>query len=379
MSRPIAVYKSTLLPKSETFLRTQAESLSRYRVHYLGLINAHGLVLPADRSYLLGDEGRLGRAKVIAFKLTGRSPELTRQMRARRIELVHAHFGTEAWRAMQLSQPLGLPTVVTFHGADATTSDDVLRRTSSSGRQYVRHRNQIFSSAARCIAVSEYIAQRLISSGCPPERIVVHRIGVDSEWFRPTEPSLHERGLLFVGRLVEKKGLLKLFDAMEVMQRQNGDGPTLTIAGDGPQRCELEEAARRLRIRVTFLGHQDHASVRALMHSMTALVVPSHDASSGESEGLPTVIREAQASGLPVVVTRTAGAPEAVTDNVDGLLVPPRDPMALAGALTQLLGDVKLQEALRSNGLRAAAAADVAVQARSLEALYDEVRTEQPC
>lgn len=373
MKRTIAFYKSALLPKSETFLRSQAESLSRYQAFYLGLTDSNGLELTPSRTFILGSQKPFGRAEVSIFKATGRSPRLTAQLQRRQTELIHAHFGTEAWRAMQLGKPLGLPTIVTFHGADATTVDAYLRKTGPSARQYIRNRRSIFEDAGRIVAVSQYIAEKLISSGCPPKNITVLPIGVDFNWFYPAVARLRRPDILFVGRLVEKKGLLQLFDAIEIAQRNDDNFPTLTVAGDGPQRGELEKVAQKLRIRVSFLGFQSHTEVRTLMQTTAALVVPSHEAPTGESEGLPTVIREAQACGLPVVVTRTAGASEAVQDGVNGLLVPPRDPISLARAISRLIGDQELQERLRSEGFRAAASVDYSIQTTKLEALYDEV------
>lgn len=373
MAIPVAIFKSTLLPNSETFIRSQGESMTRYEAFYFGLQNADGLLLPRDRSVLLCEQRPLGGLQVAAFKATGLAPSLTRKLRSTGAKIIHAHFGTEAWRAMQLRRPVDLPVVVTFHGADATTDDSTLRNTSASARQLVRHRPKIFAGATRCIAVSHYIGQRLIAQGCPPEKMVVHQIGVDSGWFRPRVETTRTLGVLFVGRLVEKKGLIDLLKAITLMNGRGHGSSELTIVGDGPERANLEAAANRMRITAHFVGMQSHPSVRDLMHKANVLVVPSLTALSGESEGLPTVIREAQASGLPVIATRTAGAPEAITHGTDGLLVPPRDAALLADELERLMTDQVLQDALRAGGLRTAASVDISKQTASLEDIYDDV------
>lgn len=364
----VAIWKSRVLPYSETFVLTQGESLSRYQAHYFGLEEAGQLPLPKDRTFVL-DQKRGGALAVNAFKLTGLSPALTREMRRRDVRLLHAHFGTESWRALRLSASIDRPLVLTFHGADATTSDRVLRASSPSARQYVRHRSEVFRRTTLILAVSDYVAGRLIDAGCPPDRVRVHEIGVDTTRFFPSEAPRSHQDILFVGRLVEKKGLPYLLEAVRALRPHTG---RLVIIGDGPQEAALRLMASEVGVAVDFLGRQDHATVRSWMQRSAVLVVPSHDAASGESEGLPTVIREAQACGLPVIVTDTAGATEAVADGVDGLVVPSRSSERLTDALQRLLRDQALQETLRSHGLRSARAKDIAVQSGLLEEIYDE-------
>ncbi|MFD0482556.1 glycosyltransferase [Kineococcus sp. GCM10028916] len=372
---PIALWKTTLLPRSETFVRTQGESLTRYQPHYVGLTDARELELPADRTLLLDRLHRRPRLAVAAAKVTGTSALLSAELVKRRVVLLHAHFGTEAWRGLQLARRVGVPLVVTFHGADATTNDRALRRMSASGREYVRHRATIFREAALCIAVSDFIAERVVAAGCPPEKIRSHQVGVDFSAFASPGHERLRAGVLFVGRLVEKKGVAYLLEALALL-RARGCEVSAVIAGDGPDKAQLQAFAERHCPTVLFVGSLSHEDVRAHMQRASVLVVPSVQARNGDSEGLPTVIREAQAAGLPVVASRSAGAPEAIEDGITGILVDPHDVVGLARSIHRVVTSPRLQDTLRRRAMDAARAHDITHQGNLLESLYDRVLAE---
>ena len=144
--------------------------------------------------------------------------------------------------------------------------------------------------------------------------------------------------ITFVGVLTPRKGIDTLIESMGQLARE-GDAPMLVIAGIGELRESLETRAGELGIsdRVRFVGKVAHDDVAWWMAAGDVFCLPSL------SEGLPTVVCEAMACGRAVVATAVDGTPEIVDDEVTGLLVPPRDADALAGALRRLLGD----EALR--------------------------------
>lgn len=143
-----------------------------------------------------------------------------------------------------------------------------------------------------------------------------------------------ERGnrLLFVGRLAAVKGVPILLDAMAAIIAKNSEA-TLTIAGDGPDRKDLEAQAERLGIAqaVKFLGYQSQQQVRELLLMTDVFVMASF------AEGVPVVLMEAMAAGVPVVATKIAGIPELVEAGVSGFLVPPGDAKSLATRVNELL------------------------------------------
>ncbi|HVU79690.1 MAG TPA: glycosyltransferase [Gaiellaceae bacterium] len=152
---------------------------------------------------------------------------------------------------------------------------------------------------------------------------------------------------VFVGRLTEQKDLPTLLDALAQV-----DGAELELVGDGPERAGLEEQARRLNLdgRVRFVGALPRDGVLRHLAGARAAVL------SSAWENLPHAAVEALAVGTPVVSTAVGGVPEVVRDGENGLLVPPRDPAALAGALRRVLADDALRDRL-AGGARPSVAA----------------------
>ena len=182
----------------------------------------------------------------------------------------------------------------------------------------------------------------MCSSDLPADRTIVHSIGVDVERFKP--PGMmraREKSVLFVGRLVEKKGCGTLIEAMVSVQRRC-PAADLIVIGGGPLRADYEARAAELGLRCRFLGVQPAAVVRDRMSRASVFCVPSVVAASGDAEGFGMVFIEAQAMGLPVVSTLSGGIPEAVKNGETGLLVAERDSTALADAILRLMQDEEL-------------------------------------
>ncbi len=140
--------------------------------------------------------------------------------------------------------------------------------------------------------------------------------------------------LLFVGRLAAVKGLPVLFEALKAVIAQRPD-TYLTLIGDGPDRAMLEVEARAMDLsdHVTFAGYKSQSEVAEVLQQVDALVLPSF------AEGVPVVLMEAMAAGLPVVATQIAGIPELVEQGESGILVPPGDEKALEAAILRVLSD----------------------------------------
>ena len=170
-----------------------------------------------------------------------------------------------------------------------------------------------------------------------PRMHIVH-CGVDPELYRRAHHEGQGKRLLFVGRLAAVKGLPVLFEAIAQL-RQDRPNIILTIAGDGPDRQQLVQRAKELNIEenVRFLGYQSQSQVRELLAETDVFVMSSF------AEGVPVVLMEAMAAGLPVVATRIAGVAELVEDGVSGFLVPPGDATALAERVAALLDDEDLR------------------------------------
>jgi glycosyltransferase involved in cell wall biosynthesis len=221
------------------------------------------------------------------------------------------------------------------------------------------------------VCVSEHIRQRALDRGFPPEKLAVLRIGIELP--RIDSTGEREQIVLFVGRMVEKKGCIHLLRAMEMVEARM-PAARLVLLGDGPLRQELErEAKARLRNAI-FLGMRPHREVHRWMQRAQVLAAPSIVARNGDSEGLPTVLCEAQALGLPIVSFRGPGVDEAVVADKTALVAPQGDEQALGEAILRLLSDRTLQKNLAAAGQRRAAEHfDIHRQTALLEEKYDEI------
>jgi colanic acid/amylovoran biosynthesis glycosyltransferase len=251
----------------------------------------------------------------------------------RQFDVCYLPFVQDAFKAFRLRRAgvLSGPVVAAIRGSDIT--------------RYVATRGpgvyaRVFRRIALFLPVCAAFARRIVELGAPPARVVVHRTGIDlRHWrFRPRrrEPGAPLR-LISVARLVEKKGIAYVLDAVRGLG-EAGIEVSYEIAGDGPLRKSLEAHRDRLglRDRVRFLGWASADQVREALERAHALVAASVTAGDGDEEGIPNVLKEAMASGLPVVATRHGGIPELVEDGASGYLVAEHDTAGLAETLARL-------------------------------------------
>lgn len=373
MSKPLVFFSGLLLPPSETFIRAQAQGLQQFTPYYVGSRLVKGLPLPSDRTFVVNQGGAVGAATEVLFKQLGTAPKLYQQVRMLQPALIHAHFGVCGALALPLVRTLKLPLIVTFYGLDATMKDDYARRNSISTRVYLRRREALKREAKLFVAVSDFIKDKLLEQGFPPEKVVSHYYGVDTKVFQPDPDVPRDPVVLFVGRLAEKKGCEYLIQAMAQVQAQMPE-VELAIVGDGPLRVQLEELAAKSLKRYKFLGLQPPEVVKSWMNRSLLLAAPSVTASTGDSEGLPTVVVEAQAMGLPVVGSVHAGIPQAVVHGETGFLAPERDWKSLAEYILRLLQDPVLWQSFSRNGQqRMRNLFDLHKQTQALEGMYEAV------
>ena len=373
MIEQILIYRSELLAYSETFIAEQARAALRYSPVFAGSRRvSNSLTLPGP-SFVVDESGSIDdRARRLLFCQTGYAPYLIRQLRARRPRLLHAHFALDAAEALPLARSLAIPMVVTLHGYDVMVDDDA-HRVTPRGRIYLARRKDLMQFARSFVCVSEAIRHKAIERGFPADKLHVLPIGIDVSRFKPAERLPEEPSVLFVGRLVEKKGCSHLLQAMGLVQ-QSLPSARLVVVGDGPERVRLEAEAPSLGLDVTFTGVQSAEQVRGWMASSRMLAVPSITARDGDAEGLPTVLYEALAMGLPVACFRSSGIPELVRDGVEGMLAEERDTATLAAHLLRLCEDDELAARLgRAGRRRVEESFDLQAQTLSLESLYDNV------
>ena len=376
--RRVLIYRNELLPASETFIAAQAGAMRRYDAWFAGLRRvANGITLTAARVTVATQNGSLRDKFLRRFYLaSGYAPRFHQELRSLEPALIHAHFAVDGCTALRAQNELRAPLIVTLHGYDVTRSDQSLRATST-GRAYLARRKELWERASLFICVSEHIRRQALQRGFPEQKLWVHRIGINLGACEPVVPRDRRPTVLFVGRLVEKKGCIHLIHAMAQVSATLA-AAQLVVIGDGPLRAALEGEARKRLPGTVFLGAQTAAVVRSWMQRAWILAVPSVVARNGDTEGLPTVLCEAQALGLPVVAFRGPGVAEAVIDKVTALLVSPLDEQGLASAIVRLALDPQLQAWLGAAGRRHAERYfDLQEQTSLLEDKYDEVLARQ--
>ncbi len=261
-------------------------------------------------------------------------------IRTQQIDLIHAQLQDATIFGAIAHQRLGVPMIVTRHLMvdDTSTRRRLLRAVLE--RFVIRH------TAARIITVSD-AAQAAYSQAikCPASRFQTIYNGIDLERFSPADDKTILRrnlNLPIAGPLVTMVGVIRPGKGHEVAINAARLLPDihLLLVGDGMDkyRAELEAQARDLPDRVHLLGQR--LDIPDILRASDLLILPS------ENEALPTVLIEAGATALPVIATQVGGVPEVVRDGETGILIPPRDPQALADAIRRLVDDPTLASAL---------------------------------
>jgi glycosyltransferase involved in cell wall biosynthesis len=384
-SPTVLIYRDALLPFSETFIKEQMMAYRRWRGVLIGRRHLRSLPLDGLDIRLLqpARPSSLRRAWWRICRDFGATPAaLVDMLRREAPSLLHVHFGLDAVEAWPLARALDLPMLVTLHGYDI----NIERRWWEDGhwgKRFRRYPQRLLKLAAapriHFVAVSEAIRRRAIDFGINPDKISVHYIGVDVGRFaaRGRPIAERERRVLFVGRLVEKKGCEYLIRALAKVQVTVPD-VSLVIAGDGDLKEGLQGLAQRLQVRTDFRGALSSDEVRNELALARALCLPSVTAANGDAEGFGIVLLEAQASGVPVVTSAKGGRDEGVCEGVTGLTFQERDVDMLASHLIKILTDDNIAESMALAGPRFVSEKfDIGRCTRILEMLYDDMAAAQ--
>jgi len=258
-------------------------------------------------------------------------------------DAIHAHYGPVGNAFQFLESEADAPFITSFYGYDAS---ELLEK--NPWRYEI-----LFDSATAIGSLSSDMDEELVENGCPAKKITRFPLPVDTTAFQFSPPSTDPNGpaqLLSACRLVEKKGLRYVLRALKSLDDEHEI--RYRIAGDGPLRSDLESQVREsgLSDMVEFLGWKNSEEVAQLMADSDIFVQTSTTSSTGDKEGTPTVLLEAQARGLPVISTWHAGIPEIIDNCSSGLLVPERDSKAIEAALDHLLSEPSKRKELGRNG-----------------------------
>ena len=264
---------------------------------------------------------------------------------------------------------LGLPLLTTFHGIDVSVfARDFI---------YRLRLKKLLREATVFLVRSNRMRADVIDLGCSPEKIRVHYGGVDVNKFRFRKKRLDRERIkiLMCGRFVEKKGFeygIRAFAKLGKIHKNIA----LILIGDGKLRKKLENLVNSLNLsdKVRFLGMLPHEEVQREMEASDIFLSPNLAARNGDREGIPNTIKEAMATGLPVVSTYHAGIPELVIDKKTGFLVPEKDVEGLVDRLEYLIAHPEIWEKLGSEGREVVEEKfNLSKQVRKLEKIYQSL------
>lgn len=284
---------------------------------------------------------------LVPLFLLGQLLALIRLLRNERFDLIHAHWlipqGLVAAVCLVITRQK-IPLLCTSHGGDLYA----LR-----GKILQRLKRWIMDKSTSLTVVSGAMKSMVVDMGIVSDKVEVIPMGVDLKGLFTPDPRVERKTdeLLFVGRLVEKKGVQFLLDAMPVVMEKH---PTLrlVLAGSGPMEAELKQQARWLHLseKIDFLGMVTQARLPELYRTATLAIFPFIVAKSGDQEGFGLVQVEAMGCECPVIAGDLPAIHDIITHEENGLIFPSGNTQALADAIIKLLDDPELRARLAGEG-----------------------------
>ncbi len=320
-------YKTNFLNKSETFIHRLIENHQNYSPSAL-CYRKKSLAgsIPVYESPKSGFESLKNKA---AFHTNLPLPYYRKIVNQLKPDIIHAHFGYDAYKLLEIARDTGIPLVTSFYGSDVSRLPSELF--------WKKRYKKLATNCTFFIAASEFMKSQLTKLGFPEEKIGTVRFGLDLKEFSSHSNKPDQKNIMMVGRLVEKKGFEYAIRSIAELKKA-GFTPEVNIYGDGPLMNNLKKLTADLNLdnQVRFNGFQPIKKISLAHQKHCILLAPSVTASDGDMEGLPNTILEAMASGTVVVASDHAAISEAVKQGETGFLAAERDINGLSEILTQI-------------------------------------------
>lgn len=332
--RKVALFSTSFLPYSQTFIFDEINAHSEnYEITVFCKDRQNEDIFPFDNYHK--PEGKIAEK---IYQNIAYWPKFDEIFQEEKFDLIHAHFGTGAVYALPYVKKYRIPFVVTFHGNDVAALVGTQRFLPKRWR-YAAKSKQIFKLLDLGLAVSPELINMLTELGCDEQKLKLFRLGISLDKFNPApKPPPDPLKFLLIGRFTEKKGHIYALKAFHSLI-QKGHSAQLSFIGDGELMDECISYAKNndLEDSILFLGVKQPQEVQDHINSSHVLLVPSVIAKDGDREGLPTVIKEANACGVPAIGTYHAGIPELIRDEHSGFLVEERSVEQLSDKMVYFL------------------------------------------
>lgn len=260
-------------------------------------------------------------------------------------DVVHAHFGPQGCMALPPASDLKIPLVVSFHGFDAFKLPNEVF--------WMQQYKTLFKDAAAITVVSQLMKEHLVKLGCDSKKIHIIHVGKRiPEYLFKERINVPIKTFLSIGRMEEKKGHLDAIQVFKTLAAKHTE-LKLKIIGGGSLLQQAKDLVAQLNLQnvVELTGEMPHAGVKEQLYAADAFILCSKTAADGDREGVPTVLMEAQAIGLPCVSTRHSGIPEVIPVENQWMLAAEGNVHELANIVERLITTPAPQlEAIRSLG-----------------------------
>lgn len=322
---------------TETFIQAQKNSLKGTIFYYYDgfmptMLEGHGSILNKH----LRIQKKLGLI-TNDFK----TQSFLNSLKTNKIDVVLAHYGPTGEAVADVCKDLKIPIIVHFHGYDASMSSVI-----NSHNNY----KKVFEIASYVIVVSKDMETELTQLGCPKHKLVYNPCAPDNS-FTAIKPLFKKNQFVAVGRFTDKKApyftILAFKDVLKTFPEAQ-----LLMAGDGPLLNMCKNLVEYLKIteNVKFLGVITPEEYRNILKDSLAFVQHSITADTGDKEGTPVAIMEANGAGLPVIATYHAGIPDVILHKQTGILVAEKDVEGMTNAMLDLLGNIDYAKELGTAG-----------------------------
>ncbi len=305
-------------------------------------------ILAYDGGIIENLKGNASKWLLVPFFLVSQFSHLIILARKYKVKLIHAHWvipqGLLAIFSRKLRLvPNNVRILCTSHGGDLFSLQGGLLQ---SLKRFT------FRNSDHATVVSTAMRDRLIAMGCKINNVSIQSMGVDlTEQFVPDKDAIKIRDIIYVGRLVEKKGVSTLIEAIKLL---NKDHPAVkvTIVGDGPEMAALRQQSRELGVenQIEFAGSIPNERVPEFYQSAKIAVVPSVIATDGDQEGLGLVAVEALGCGCATIVSNLPALSDVITDRENGLVFSAGDAVGLQQRISSVLSDESLYKQLVCTG-----------------------------